>query len=122
VIEFLSCRPNLEIDDLAPGAAFLRELPGFEIEVDEPQIGLVLLRRDAVGLALVRSASPGANATTAAYLEVTGVDDLHGRCVARGARIVPGLADHPRGLRDFVTQMPGGHQVAPGEQITNHPG
>jgi len=68
VIEFLSCRPNLEIDGLAPGAAFLRELPGFEIEVDEPQTGLVLLRRDAAGLALLRSPSPGANATTAAYL------------------------------------------------------
>ena len=45
-------------------------------------MGLVLLRRDAVGLALVRAARPGVNQTTAAYIGVTGVDDLHGDCRA----------------------------------------
>ena len=115
--EFLSCRPNLEVDDLAPAAAFLRDVLGFEVEVDEPGMGLVLLRRNAVGLALVRSATPGVNATTAAYIGVIGVDDLHELCVARGARIVTGLADHPWGLRDFVVEMPGGHRLALGEQI-----
>jgi predicted enzyme related to lactoylglutathione lyase len=116
--EFLSCRPNLEVGDLAPAAAFLREVLGFEIEVEEPEVGLVLLHRDAVGLALVRSATPGVNATTAAYIGVTGVDDLHAQCVARGARIVTGLADHPWGLRDFVVEVPGGHRLALGERIT----
>lgn len=118
MIEFLSCRPNLEVVDLGPAAAFLREVLGFEVEVDEPGMGLMLLRRDAVGLALVRSADPGVNSTTAAYLGVTGVDDLHERCVAGGARVVTGLADHPWGLRDFVVEMPGGHRLALGERIT----
>ena len=117
VTEFLSCRANLEVDDLAPAAAFLREVLGFEVEVDEPEMGLVLLWRDAVGLALVRSATPGVNATTAVYIGVTGVDDLHEQCEARGARIVTGLADHPWGLRDFVVEMPGGHRLALGERI-----
>lgn len=115
--EFLSCRPNLEVDNLAPAAAFLREVLGFEVEVDEPEMGLMLLRRDAVGLALVQSATPGVNATTAAYIAVTGVDDLHEQCAARGARIVTGLADHLWGLRDFVVEMPGGHRLALGERI-----
>jgi predicted enzyme related to lactoylglutathione lyase len=110
VTEFLSCRPNLEVAELGPAA-------GFEVEVDEPEVGLMLLRRDAIGLALVRSASPGINATTAAYIGVTGVDDLHGRCVARGAPVVTGLTDHPWGLRDFVVEMPGGHRLALGERI-----
>ena len=114
--EFLSCRPNLEVADLAPAVAFLREVLGFEVEVDEPGMGLVLLRRDAVGLALVRSATPGVNATTAVYLGVTGVDALHDQCTARGARIVVGLAGHPWGLRDFVVEMPGGHRLAIGER------
>jgi predicted enzyme related to lactoylglutathione lyase len=118
VIEFLSCRPNLEVDDLGPAAAFLREVLGFEVEVDEPEMGLMLLRRDAVGLALVRSANPGANATTAAYIGITGVDDLHAQCAAHGARIVTGLAEHPWGLRDFVVELPGGHRLALGERIT----
>jgi predicted enzyme related to lactoylglutathione lyase len=117
VTEFLSCRPNLEVDDLAPAAAFLREVLGFEVEVDEPGMGLMLLQRDAVGLALVKSAAPGVNSSTAAYIGVTGVDDLHEQCAARGARIVTSIADHPWGLRDFVVEMPGGHRLALGERI-----
>lgn len=76
--EFLSCRPNLEVDNLT---------------------------------------TPAVNATTAAYIAVTGIDDLHEQCAARGARIVTGLADHPWGLRDFVVEMPGGHRLALGERI-----
>jgi predicted enzyme related to lactoylglutathione lyase len=120
VTEFLSCRPNLEVGDLAPATAFLRDVLGFEVEVDEPEMGLVLLRRDAVGLALVRSASPCANSTTAAYIGVTGVDELHAQCAERGTQIVTGLADHPWGLRDFVVEMPGGHRLAFGERIAQH--
>lgn len=116
--EFLSCRPNLEVGDLAPAAAFLREVLGFVVEVDEPEMGLMLLHRDGVGLALVRSVTPGVNATTAVYIGVTGVDELHERCAASGARIVTGLADHPWGLRDFVLEMPGGHRLALGERIS----
>ena len=116
--EFFSCRPNLEVSELAPAAAFLRDVLGFEVEVDEPELGLMLLRRDAVGLALVRSASPGVNATTAAYIGVTGVNDLHEQCAARGALVVTSLTDHPWGLRDFVVEIPGGHRLALGERIT----
>jgi hypothetical protein len=39
---------------------------GFEVALDEPEVGLMMLRRDKVGLALVRSATPGVNSTTAA--------------------------------------------------------
>jgi predicted enzyme related to lactoylglutathione lyase len=119
MIEFLSCRPNLEVDDLAPATEFLRDVLGFVVEVDEPEMGLVLLSRDAVGLALVRSATPGVNATTAVYLGVTGVDELHQRCAARGVPVVTGLADHPWGLRDFVIEMPGGHRLAIGERLSS---
>ena len=119
--EFLNCRPNLEVADLAPAVAFLRDVLGFDVEVDEPEMGLVLLRRDAVGLALVRSANPGVNATTAAYIGVTAVDDLHARCAALQVPIVSGLADHPWGLRDFVVEMPGGHRLALGERIAPPP-
>ena len=62
----MSCRPNLEVHDLAPAAAFLCEVLGFEVALDEPEVGLMMLRRDKVGLALVRSATPGVNSTTAA--------------------------------------------------------
>ena len=50
---------DLEVGDLAPPPRSLDDVLGFEVEVDEPEMGLMLLRRDAVGLALVRSAEPG---------------------------------------------------------------
>lgn len=108
----------LSLARLSMSSRISAEPEGFEVEVDEPEMGLMLLRRDAVGLALVRSASPGVNATAAAYIGVTGVDDLHARCAARGAPVVAGLTDHPWGLRDFVVEMPGGHRLALSERIT----
>jgi predicted enzyme related to lactoylglutathione lyase len=115
--EFLSCRPNLEVADLDPAVRFLTSVLGFEVDVDEPGMGLVLVHRDDVGLAVVRAANPGVNQTTAAYIGVTRVDALHAHCVAAGATIVTALADHPWGLRDFVIEIPGGHRLALGERI-----
>jgi hypothetical protein len=56
---------------------------------------------------------PGVNQTTAAYIGVTGVDDLYGHCQRRGAAVVTPLTDHPRGLRGFVIEIPGGHPPCP---------
>jgi predicted enzyme related to lactoylglutathione lyase len=116
--EWLTCRPNLEVADLRPATAFLRDVLGFTVEVEEEAMGLVLLSRDAVGLALVRAASPGVNQTTAAYIGVTGVGDLYDHCQRRGATVVTPLTDHPWGLRDFVIEIPGGHRLAFGERIS----
>jgi predicted enzyme related to lactoylglutathione lyase len=116
--EWLSCRPNLEVADLGPATAFLRDVLGFMVDLDEEAMGLVLLRRDAVGLALVRAANPGVNETTAAYIGVVGVDDLYDHCQRHGAALVTPLTDHPWGLRDFVVEIPGGHRIALGERIS----
>ena len=118
--EFLSCRPNLEVRELAPTAQFLTEVLGFTVDTDEPNFGLVLLHRGSVGLAVVRTPNPAVNETTAAYIGVTGVDELHAHCVEHGAAVVMGLTDHPWGLRDFVVEVPGGHRLAFGER--NGPG
>src|ERR1700733_14180945 len=115
--EWLSCRPNLEVADVGPSPAFLRDVLGFTVEVHEDAMGLVLLSRDAVGLALVRAATPGVNETTAAYIGVTGVDDLYGHCQRHDVAVVTPLTDHPWGLRDFVIEIPGGHRLALGERI-----
>ena len=115
--ELLSCRPNLEVRELDPTVRFLTSVLGFTVDVNEPGMGLVLVHRDEVGLAVVRTGNPGVNQTTAAYIGVTGVDALHAHCVAEGANIVTALADHPWGLRDFVVEMPGGHRLALGERV-----
>jgi predicted enzyme related to lactoylglutathione lyase len=114
--ELVNVRPNLEVAELGPAVACLRDVLGFQVDVDEEEMGLVLLHRDAVGLAVVRSARPAANQTTAGYIGVSGVNALHAEVQARGAKIVAGLTDHPWGLRDFVVEIPGGHRLAFGER------
>ena len=80
-------------------------------------MGLVLLSRDAVGLA--PSARPAlARTRHRRHIGVTGVDDLYGLCQRRGATVVAPLTDHPWGLRDFVIEIPGGHRLALGERIS----
>jgi predicted enzyme related to lactoylglutathione lyase len=116
VSELLSCRPNLEVTDLGPLVRFLRDILDFEVDVEEEEMGLVLLHRDAVGLAVVRTANPAVNETTAGYVGVTDVDGLHDRCRQRGAKVIAPLTDHPWGLRDFVVETPGGHKLAFGER------
>jgi predicted enzyme related to lactoylglutathione lyase len=115
--EFTSCRPNLEVLDLEPTVGFLRNVLDFEVDVEEVEMGLVLLHRDAVGLAVVRTANPAVNETTACYIGVTDVDGLYDRCEHRGAKVVAALTDHPWGLRDFVVEIPGGHRLALGERV-----
>jgi predicted enzyme related to lactoylglutathione lyase len=115
--DFLSCRPNLEVRELAPTTEFLRNVLNFEMDLHEPEMGLSLLHRGAVGLAVVRTGRPAVNETTALYIAVRGVTELHEHCVERGATMIAGLSDHPWGMRDFVVQIPGGHRLAIGEQI-----
>ena len=115
--EFLSVRPNLEVADLGPTVAHLVDVFGFEVEVHEEEMGLALLRRDTVTLAVVRALNPGVNATTVGYVGVNGVDAFHRTAVERGARVVNPLTDHPWGLRDFVAEIPGGHRLAFGERM-----
>ena len=97
--------------------AYLRDVLDFQIDVEEEAMGLALLHRGPVELAVVRAQNPAVNETTAAYVMITGVDELHARSLARGASIVVGLTDHPWGLRDFVLELPGGHRLAFGQRL-----
>ena len=115
--ELLNIRPNLEVEHLGPTVSHLRDVLGFEVDVEEEDMGLVLLHRDAVGVAVVRTANPAVNETTSAYVNVAGVDELYAESRARGAKVVVELTDHPWGLRDFVIELPGGHRLALGERI-----
>jgi hypothetical protein len=118
VSDWLSCRPNLEVAELGPATSFLRDVLGFTVELLDEAMGLVLLGRDAVSVALVRAANPGVNETTAAYIGVTRVEDLYAHCQRHGAAVATPLTDHPWGLRDFVVEIPGGHRLAFGERIS----
>ncbi|APB00040.1 VOC family protein [Nocardia seriolae] len=117
MVEFESYRANLEVADLTPTVDFLRDVLGFTVEVCEPAMGLALMRRDGVGLGIVRTPNPAVNETTAGYVGVTDVAALHDHCVLHNADIVTPLTEHPWGLRDFVLRIPGGHRLACGQRI-----
>ena len=89
--------------------------------VGEPPF-LALLRAGETGLAVVLAEKPGVNSTTAGYLLVQDVDALHERCRERGVPVTTPLTDHPWGLRDFVIEIPGGHRIALGQQISGPDG
>ena len=114
---FLRARPNLEVADLEPAVDHLVNVFGFEVELREEEMGLALLRRDAVILAVVRTPSPAVNETTAIYVDVSEVDDLHATCLERGAKVVNPLTEHPWHLRDFVVEIPGGHRLVFGQRV-----
>ncbi len=114
---FTSVRLNLEVTDLTPTVAFLSDVLDMTIDVEEEAMGLAVLHRDEVSVAVVRTPEPGVNQTTAGYLTVTDVDQLHDRCLAQGATIAVPLTDRPWGLRDFVVEIPGGHKLALGQPI-----
>jgi predicted enzyme related to lactoylglutathione lyase len=114
----LSCRPNLEVGDVDATVEYCVKNLGFEVEVsvDEPAF-LALIRSGEVGLGIVLAENPGVNSTTACYIGVTGVDELHARCRDRGVPVTTPLTDQPWGLQDFVIEIPGGHRLAFGERI-----
>ncbi|WP_458687890.1 VOC family protein [Nocardia tengchongensis] len=115
--EFESYRANLEVADLAPTVDFLRDVLGFAVEVHEPAMGLALLRRDGVGVGVVRTPNPAVNETTAGYVGVSDVDALYAHCLRHCGEITTELTEHPWGLRDFVLRIPGGHRLAFGQRI-----
>lgn len=117
MVEFRGCRPNLEVTVLAPTVGFLRDVLGFEIDMHDEAIGVAMLHRDGMGVAVVRAANPGVNETTACYVNLTEVNQFHDACVAGGATIAVPLTDRPWGLRDFVVEVPGGHRLAFGAPI-----
>jgi predicted enzyme related to lactoylglutathione lyase len=87
------------------------------MSVGEPT-DLALIRAGEVGLGIVRAESPGVNSTTACYIGVTDVDELHARCRDRGVPVSTPLTDQPWGLRDFVIDIPGGHRLAFGQRMS----
>jgi predicted enzyme related to lactoylglutathione lyase len=115
----LSCRPNLEVRDVDATVEFCVQILGFEVEmsVGEPAY-LALIRAGEVRLGVVRAENPGVNSTTACYIEVTDVDELHARCRDRGVPVSTPLTDQPWGLRDFVIEIPGGHRLAFGQRMS----
>jgi catechol 2,3-dioxygenase-like lactoylglutathione lyase family enzyme len=113
-----SARPTLGTRDLATALRFYVEVLGFDVQTtmgDPPDFAL-LSSPDGGGLGLVRVDDPTVTDEYACcYVDVTGVEELHSRCVAAGYPITNPLTRHPWGNHDFVVRDPDGHLIAVGE-------
>jgi catechol 2,3-dioxygenase-like lactoylglutathione lyase family enzyme len=117
VTRFLSAVPALPVSDERAAVRFLEETLGF-VELVHDEVGLGILRRDAVELHVwvADGSAPGAERALAGSascrLEVTGVDALHEHC--RGLGVVhprAPLHDEPWGTREFAVLDPDGNLI-----------
>ena len=111
---FLAARPNLLVRDIEVSVTFYRELLSFEAEAtlgDPPNFAL--LKREGAEIALVQHDDPR---PSGCYIYVTGVEALHERLRAEGARVTYPLTKEPWGLVNFVVEDPDGHGIAIGER------
>jgi catechol 2,3-dioxygenase-like lactoylglutathione lyase family enzyme len=111
-------RPTLGTRDLSSSLRFYVDVLGFDVQTtmgDPPDFAL-LTSPDGGGLGLVTVADPPVTDEYACcYIDVTGVEELHGRCVEAGCAITNPLTRHPWGNHDFVVRDPDGHLIAVGE-------
>jgi uncharacterized glyoxalase superfamily protein PhnB len=121
-IHFQRTRTTLGVRDVTSSIDFYRRALGFEVLVtmgDPPDFAL--LGADGAGLGLVEAAQPAVADFACCYVDVEGVEELHDRCVAAGARITAPLTHQPWGNHDFVVADLDGHQLAFGELTVPRP-
>ena len=113
---FLKSRTTLGVRDVPASIDFYARALGFEVVVamGEPP-NFALLANGDVGLGLTQVDAPAVGDYACCYVDVDGVEALHERCVAAGARITNPLTRWPWGNYDFVVADPDGHQLAFGE-------
>ncbi len=117
-VYFIGARPNFLVRDIDVTVGFYRDLLGFDVVATmgdpKPFFGLVV--REGAEIALVQNDDPQ---PVGCYICVTGVDALHDKLAAAGAKISNPLTTQPWGNLDFVIADPGGHQIAIGERLSD---
>lgn len=121
-------QPVLPVADVESAAAWFRDLLGFEIEFlwgDPPSHGRVRLGvagsagwGQPIFIHVGRSAMPIVACGELRIHVGYGLDALHERCCAHGARILAAPADQPWGLREFLLATPDGHRLRLCAEVT----
>jgi uncharacterized glyoxalase superfamily protein PhnB len=52
-----------------------------------------------------------------AYVTVEGIDQFYDEVLGNGASLMQGLADKPRGMREFGVRTPDGHRIMFGQEL-----
>ena len=117
-IRYHSARPNLEVREITPTLAFLTDVLRFDVVAAEGEpVTFTIIASGGASFAVFVADGAAVPTAAACYVELDGVVELERRCREAGAVITAELTDRPWGLRDFVVQLPSGHQIAFGERI-----
>lgn len=109
----------IAVPDLARSAAYYRDVLGFTVQWQDVP-GWRIFTRDAC--VIMAGECPDAPAASAigdhayvAYVQVSGVGELHAELVERGAELIKALRDEPWGMREFGIRTVDGHRMIFGE-------
>jgi uncharacterized glyoxalase superfamily protein PhnB len=111
----------LAVPNLSRSGEFYRDVLGFEVR-EMGDKGWRLFVKDSCQIMAgecpdaIRPSELGDHSYFG-YLVVDGVDDYHGRAVAKGAEIVKPLRDEPWGMREFGLRTTDGHRLMLGSPI-----
>lgn len=98
---FQKALPELPLDDIPGGIAHYRDVLGFHVDYQDPNIGV--MDRDAVTLLLIARTERHAGIGSA-YVYVENADQLYAELRAKGADVQGEPVSHPWGLRDFCVR------------------
>ena len=104
--------PELPVNDVPGGISYYRDLLGFSVNHEGPEIGV--MDRDTVRILLV-ARSERHTGIGSCYVYVADADSLHAELTANGAEIQSEPVSRPWGLREFEVLDPEGNRLTFGE-------
>ena len=104
--------PELPMDDVPGGISSYRDVLGFSVNHEGPQIGV--MDRDSVRVLLV-ARTERHSGIGSCYVYVEDGDSLHTELVANGADVQSEPVSRPWGLREFAVLDPEGNRLTFGE-------
>ena len=90
--------PELPLDDVPAGVRHYRDVLGFSVNYEQPDIGV--LDRDAIRILLI-ARTPEHHGIGSAYFYVRDVDRLYAELLEKGADVQGEPVSQPWGLREF---------------------
>lgn len=106
--------PELPVDDVPGGVSYYRDLLGFSVNHEGPQIGV--MDRDKVRVLLV-ARTERHSGIGSCYVYVEDANALYAELVASGADVQGEPVSRPWGLREFVVLDPAGNQLTFGQPL-----
>ncbi len=104
--------PELPMNDVPGGVSHYRDVLGFSVNHEGPEIGV--MDRDSVRVLLV-ARTERHSGIGSCYVYVEDADSLHAELVLKGADVQSGPVSRPWGLREFEVLDPEGNRLTFGE-------